>query len=66
MSTNPAFFANETYTQRVARRFHADVFARYGLRMVILLFILATLAPFLANSHAIVRVADGQVSFPVL
>jgi peptide/nickel transport system permease protein len=64
MTANPASIEHETYGQRVARRFQADSFARYGLRMVILLFVLATLAPLLANSHAIVRVAGGQVSFP--
>jgi peptide/nickel transport system permease protein len=65
MSANPASLSHETYAQRVWRRFQGDVFARNGLRMVIVLFILAALAPFLANSHAIVRVADGRVSFPV-
>ena len=33
--------------------------------MIIALFIIAALAPFLANSHAIVRVADGRVTFPI-
>jgi len=33
--------------------------------VVIALFIIAALAPFLANSHAIVRVADGRVTFPI-
>jgi peptide/nickel transport system permease protein len=65
MSAPPPAISHETYAARVWRRFHADVFARNGLRAVIVLFILATLAPFLANSHAIVRVADGGVSFPV-
>jgi len=65
MSHNPPTISHETYVHRLARHFHADVPARYGLRVVILLFILATLAPFLANSHAILRVADGRVSFPI-
>jgi peptide/nickel transport system permease protein len=65
MTASPPAITNETYAHRVARRFQADVFARNGLRMVIVLFILATFAPFLANSHAIVRVADGRLSFPV-
>ncbi len=65
MSTNPPVITNETYAHRVARRFQADAFARNGLRMVIFLFILATLAPFLANSHALIRVTDGQTSFPI-
>jgi peptide/nickel transport system permease protein len=33
--------------------------------VVIVLFVLATFAPFLANSHALVRIADGRVSFPI-
>ena len=65
MSKNPPSLAHETYGERTWRRFWSDSFARNGLRMVIVLFILATLAPFLANSHAIVRVADARVSFPV-
>jgi peptide/nickel transport system permease protein len=56
---------NESYTQRLWRHFRADSFARNGLRMVIALFVIAALAPFLANSHAIIRVADGHVTFPI-
>ena len=65
MSANPPDLSRETYTQRVARRFRADVFARTGLWVVIILFLLATLAPFLANSHALLRVAQGRVAFPI-
>jgi peptide/nickel transport system permease protein len=57
---------DESYSQRIWRHFQRDSFARTGFGIIIVLFILAALAPFLANSHAIVRVADGQVSFPVL
>ena len=56
---------HEGYTQRIWRHFWADSFARNGLRVVIVLFIVAALAPFLANSHALFRVADGRVSFPI-
>jgi peptide/nickel transport system permease protein len=49
----------------VARRFRSEAFARIGLRIIIVLFIVAAFAPFLANSHALVRVADGRVSFPI-
>jgi peptide/nickel transport system permease protein len=55
----------ESYAARVARRFRTELFARVGLWIVVTLFIVAALAPFLANSHALVRVADGRVSFPV-
>jgi len=63
---NSISITHETYAQRLWRRFHADSFAHNGLRVVIALFIVAALAPFLANSHALVRVADGRTSFPVL
>jgi peptide/nickel transport system permease protein len=55
----------ETYAQRIWRRFQRDSFAFTGLCIVAVLFVLAALAPLLANSHAIVRVADGRLSFPV-
>ena len=56
---------SESYAQRIARHFLRDSFARNGLRAIIALFIIAALAPFLANSHAIIRVADGHVSLPI-
>ena len=56
---------NQSYAQRIRRHFMADSFARNGLRVIIALFVIAALAPFLANSHAIVRFADGRVSFPI-
>ena len=55
----------ETYSRRIWRHFAADSFARNGLRVIIALFIVAALAPFLANSHAIIRVADGRVTLPI-
>jgi peptide/nickel transport system permease protein len=63
---NAAAELHESYSQRLWRHFRADRFARNGLRLVVLLFILAALAPFLANSHAIIRVADGHTTYPVL
>jgi len=56
---------HESYTQRIWRHFWTDGFARNGLRTIIALFILAALAPFLANNHAIVRIAEGSVTFPI-
>jgi peptide/nickel transport system permease protein len=53
------------YWTRIGRRFSANLFGRVALRMIIALFIVAALAPFLANNHAIVRVADGGLSFPI-
>jgi peptide/nickel transport system permease protein len=55
----------ESYAQRIWRHFQNDSFARNGLRVILALFVVAALAPFLANSHAIVRVADGRVTFPI-
>jgi peptide/nickel transport system permease protein len=57
--------ADESYASRLARRFRRDLFALTGLRLIIVAFVIAAFAPFLANNHAIVRVADGQLSFPV-
>lgn len=62
---NTTSVIHETYTQRLWRHFRADSFARNSLWIVIALFVVAALAPFLANSHAIIRVADGRVTFPV-
>jgi peptide/nickel transport system permease protein len=56
---------HESYTARIWRRFQADTFALIGLIVVVVLFVVAALAPFLANNHAIVRVADGHVTFPI-
>ena len=56
---------SEGYAHRIARHFLRDNFARNGLRVVIALFIIAALAPFLANNHAIIRVADGHLTFPI-
>jgi len=58
-------FSDESYAARIRRHLMRDSFARYGLRAIILLFVVAALAPFLANNHAIVRVADGHISFPI-
>ena len=57
--------ADESYSQRIWRHFRRDSFAVTGLSIIIALFILAALAPFLANDHALLRVADGRVTFPV-
>ena len=56
---------HESYSQRIWRHLKADRFARYGLRVIVALFIIAALAPFLANSHAIVRYASGHYTFPI-
>lgn len=56
---------HETYVSRLWRRFATDRFALVGLAIVVLLFVVAALAPFLANDHAIVRYADGKWSFPI-
>ena len=45
--------------------FSRDGIAMGGLWLVIIAFVVAALSPFLANSHALVRVADGRLSFPV-
>jgi peptide/nickel transport system permease protein len=62
---NAPSVSHEGYVQRIRRHFYADNFARNGLYVVIALFLIAALAPFLANNHAIVRVADGHTTFPI-
>jgi len=62
---NPEDEIHESYGERIWRHFRSDRFARNGLRMVVFLFIVAALAPFLANNHAIIRVASGQRSYPI-
>jgi peptide/nickel transport system permease protein len=56
---------DESYGQRLARRFRRDSFAVAGLGFVIVAFVIAAFAPFIANNHALIRVADGHLSFPV-
>jgi len=57
--------SQESYSQRIWKKVCADPLARFGLRMIVVLFILAALAPLLANSHALIRVANGRTTFPV-
>jgi peptide/nickel transport system permease protein len=57
--------SNESYAQRIWRHFRTDPFALNGFRIILVLFVVAALAPFLANNHAIVRIADGRVTFPI-
>jgi peptide/nickel transport system permease protein len=61
----PATPLHESQGQRIWRQLGADRFARYGLRVVVLLFVIAALAPFLANNHAIVRVDHHKITYPV-
>ena len=61
-----ATIQEEGYAARVWRRFGRDAFARAGLGVVLVLSVMAAFAPFLANSHAIVRLADGHWSSPAL
>jgi len=61
---NTPVITSESYAHRIWRHLQADSYARNGIRIMILLFFVAALAPLLANSHAIVRVADGCVTFP--
>jgi peptide/nickel transport system permease protein len=61
-----AVASEEGYAARVWRRFGRDIFARAGLGVVLVLSVMAAFAPFLANSHALVRFADGHWSSPAL
>jgi peptide/nickel transport system permease protein len=55
----------ESYWARIWRRFKDNSFGFYALLMIFALFIIAAFAPFIANSHAIIRIADGHTSFPI-
>jgi peptide/nickel transport system permease protein len=55
----------EGYWQRIWRRFCDNAYGLIALRIIVVLFILAALAPFLANSHALVRVNQGRLEFPI-
>ena len=63
--TSLPHYQSESQAARIWRQFRADLFARWGLRVIVLLFIIAAAAPFLANSHAIMRVENGYTTFPV-
>jgi len=65
MSARGHTIEHEGYWQRIGRRFEDNSFGRYGLCVIVVLFVVATLAPFLANSHALVRAAGDHVSFPI-
>lgn len=65
MTTRGHNVQQEGYWQRIWRRFHSNTFGYYAFVMILALFIIAALAPFLANSHALVRVADRRVTFPI-
>lgn len=57
---------DDSYSQRLWQRFQRDWFAMIGLTVVIVAFVVAALAPFLAGNHAIIRIADGRFSCPLL
>ena len=65
MSTRGHDIQQEGYWQRIGRRFSQNAYGRIALRVIIVLFILAALAPFIANSHAIVRFNDSRPEFPI-
>ena len=65
MTTRVPTIQHEGYWQRIWRRFAENSFGRYGLCVIIALYVIAALAPFIANSHALVRMADGRLSFPI-
>jgi peptide/nickel transport system permease protein len=65
MSARGHDIQHEGYWQRIGRRFNQNAFGRLALRVIIVLFILAALAPFLANSHALVRFNNGNAEFPI-
>ena len=65
MTTRGHDIQQEGYWQRIGRRFDENAYGRIALRTIIVLFILAALAPFIANSHALLRVDHGALEFPI-
>ena len=66
MTTRGHDMQQEGYWQRIGRRFNNNAYGRIALRVIVSLFILAALAPFLANSHALVRFnTGGAPEFPI-
>jgi len=65
MTTRGHDIQHEGYWQRIGRRFKSNPYGLAALRIILALFLMAALAPFLANSHALVRVANGQTEFPI-
>lgn len=65
MTTRGHDIQQEGYWERIWRRFNANAFGRSALRVIVALFVLAALAPFLANSHALVRFNQGRPEFPI-
>jgi ABC-type dipeptide/oligopeptide/nickel transport system permease subunit len=65
MTTRGHDIQQEGYWQRIARRFDDNPYGRIALRIIVVLFILAALAPFLANSHALVRFGNDGLEFPI-
>ena len=65
MTTRGHNIQHEGYWQRIGHRFEANSFGRIALRVILALFVLAALAPFIANSHAILRVNNGRPEFPI-
>jgi peptide/nickel transport system permease protein len=65
MSTRGHDIQQEGYWQRIWLRFCANAYGLIALRVILALFVVAALAPFLANSHALVRIDQGRVEFPI-
>ena len=65
MSTRGHDIQQEGYWQRIGRRFNANAYGRIALRVILVLFAIAAFAPFIANSHALVRYGDNGPEFPI-
>ena len=65
MSTRGHDIQQEGYWQRIGRRFNGNAYGRIALRVILVLFAIAAFAPFIANSHALVRDGDNGLEFPI-
>jgi peptide/nickel transport system permease protein len=65
MTTRARHIEHESYWQRIWRRFCDNSNGVVALGVIVVLFILAALAPFIANSHALMRIHNGSPEFPI-
>ena len=65
MSTRGHDIQQEGYWQRIGRRFNENAYGRIAFRVILVLFAIAAFAPFIANSHAIIRYGDNGPEFPI-
>jgi peptide/nickel transport system permease protein len=62
----PEFKAQRSFASRVIQATFGQVGAKLGLGWIVIMFVLAVIAPFIASSHPIIIKMDGELSSPML